>query len=117
MWHGESVVTGKPDLLQHGRGSPAGWLSPLNVTRLLRPAHLHQSEALAVTDQPDSTERLFTEALKPNPVDPRPARDLSAGELQSLIQDGVYRGVMKAVGTYLLISALVALFVYLLSKD
>src|SRR2546422_668465 len=53
MWHGESVVTGKRHLLQHGRGSPAGWLSPLNVTRVLRwakPSGWGDSKNLTIGD-------------------------------------------------------------------
>jgi len=37
----------------------------------------------------------------------KPANDLSRGELRDLMTDPVYRGALKAIGVYLLISALI----------
>jgi hypothetical protein len=36
MQDGEPPLASKPDLLPHGRGSAAGGLSPVNITRVLR---------------------------------------------------------------------------------
>src|SRR5438034_6794152 len=35
MQYGEPPVACEPHLLPHGRGSPTGWLSPLNITWVL----------------------------------------------------------------------------------
>lgn len=50
----------------------------------------------------------------PPPGQRKPARELETGELRDVIAEGVYRGVLKAVAVYALISlliwALVAIF-------
>lgn len=40
------------------------------------------------------------------PSGSKAARDLEAGELRDVIKEGVYRGVMKAIAVYALISLL-----------
>ena len=42
---------------------------------------------------------------------PKSAGDLDARELREVIQEGVYRGVMKAVAVYALISLLIWWFI------
>lgn len=43
----------------------------------------------------------------PPPSHSKAARDLEAGELRDVIKEGVYRGVMKAIAVYALISLLI----------
>ena len=38
--------------------------------------------------------------------DAKLARELESGELRTVIEEGVYRGVLKAVGVYVLLSFL-----------
>lgn len=46
---------------------------------------------------------------------PRAARDLDARELGNVIADGVFRGAMKAVAVYALISVLIWVVVLIFS--
>jgi len=43
----------------------------------------------------------------PPPSQRKPASDLETGELRDVIAEGVFRGVMKAVAVYALISFLI----------
>jgi len=45
------------------------------------------------------------------------AADLDVRALRKVIEDGVYRGVMKAVAVYFLVSFIVALIVWLISSS
>jgi len=67
---------------------------------------------------PEAGERAAN-ALKNAAIPPAattPARDLTAGELRDTIQEGVFRGVMKAVAVYALISLAIWFLVALIAS-
>lgn len=70
-----------------------------------------------MSDAPDSNERLFAALKMPKSQEQQPARDLSVGDLRGVIQEGVYRGVMKAGAVYILVSLLVWLVVSLVASS
>ena len=68
----------------------------------------------------DSTDRLFEAITKPTPQsarDVQPARELDVAGLRGVIQEGVNRGVMKAVAVYALISLLVWIVISLVVES
>ncbi len=52
----------------------------------------------------------------PPPSQAKAARDLDAGELRTVIQEGVFRGVMKAIAVYLLISVAIWIIVAIITE-
>jgi len=46
----------------------------------------------------------------------KPLADLNAEEVAEVVKDGVYRGVAKAIGTYLLLSGIVAFVLYAIGR-
>lgn len=52
----------------------------------------------------------------PPPSRSKPASDLDAGELRDVIKEGVFRGVMKAVAVYLLISFVIWVIVSIVNE-
>ena len=52
----------------------------------------------------------------PPPSQRKSARDMDTGELRDVIQEGVYRGVMKAVAVYLLISFIIWFVIFIINE-
>jgi hypothetical protein len=56
------------------------------------------------------------ESPRSPPPAPKPARDLNARELADIVEQGVFRGVMKALFVYALITFLIWLIVVVFSN-
>lgn len=62
------------------------------------------------------TDPVTGERTGSEPSQQKPARDLDARELRGVIEEGVYRGVLKAVAVYALISLLIWVLVEVFSS-